>query len=125
MDADRVVRRDLIHVGGQEEAVRALPLRLLETASQTRDLDRQLEQLNDHHWLREQSGGYQSLDAAGYQAMLPVYPPGRYPVLDLADLLEGEVHEAMIRDRVVLIGSVAPSLGDRFEIPHSRFIQGS
>ena len=125
MDADRVVRRDLIHVEGQEEAVRSLPLRLLETASQAKDLDKQLEQLNDHHWLREQSGGYQSLDAAGYQAMLPVYPPGRYPVLDLADLLEGEVHEAMIRDRVVLIGSVAPSLGDRFEIPHSRFIQGS
>ena len=125
MDADRVVRRDLIHVDGQAEAVRSLPLRLLETASQAKDLDKQLEQLNDHHWLREQSGGYQSLDAAGYQAMLPVYPPGRYPVLDLADLLEGEVHEAMIRDRVVLIGSVAPSLGDRFEIPHSRFIQGS
>ena len=30
MDADRVVRRDLIHVGGQEEALRSLPLRLLE-----------------------------------------------------------------------------------------------
>tara|TARA_Y100000739_G_scaffold200164_1_gene184190 strand:+ start:313 stop:2163 length:1851 start_codon:yes stop_codon:yes gene_type:complete len=125
MDADRVVRRDLIHVDGQAEAVRSLPLRLLETASQARDLDKQLEQLKDHHWLREQSGGYQSLDAAGYQAMLPVYPPGRYPVLDLAELLEGEVHEAMIRNRIVLIGSVAPSLHDRFEIPQSRFIRGS
>ncbi len=125
VDADRVVRRDLIHVGGQEETLRSLPLRLLETASQTRDLDSQLEQLKDHHWLREQSGGYQSLDAAGYQAMLPVYPPGRYPVLDLSDLLEGEVLEEMIRGRVVLIGNVAPSLRDLFEIPHSRFISGS
>ena len=33
MDPDRVVRRDLLHVGGQEEAVRSLPLRLLETAT--------------------------------------------------------------------------------------------
>ncbi len=125
MDADRVVRRDLVHVSGQPDAVRSLPLRLLETASQTRDLDKQLEQLKKHHWLREQSGGYQSLDAAGYQAMLPVYPAGRYPVLDLADVLEGEVPEAMIRDRVVLIGSVAPTLRDLFEIPHSRFISSS
>ena len=125
MDADRVVRRDLVHVEGQADAVRSLPLRLLETASETRDLDKQFEELKDHHWLREQSGGYQSLDAAGYQAMLPVYPPGRYPFLDLTDLLEGEVHEAMIRDRIVLIGSVAPSLRDLFEIPHSRFLSGS
>ena len=125
MDADRVVRRDLVHVGGQADAVRSLPLRLLETASQTRDLDSQLEQLNGHHWLSEQSGGYQSLDAAGYQAMLSVYPPGRYPVLDLSDLLEGEVREEMIRGRVVLIGNVARSLRDLFEIPHSRFVSSS
>ena len=125
MDADRVVRRDLIHVGGQEEAVRALPLRLLETASQTRDLDRQLEQLNERHWLNEQSGGYQDLDAAGYQAMLPVYPPGRYPSLDLATLLSGEVSQEMINGRVVLVGNVAPSLRDLFETPHSRFVSSS
>ena len=125
VDADRVVRRDLIHVGGQEEALRSLPLRLLETASQTRDLDRQLEQLNEHHWLNGQSGGYQDLDAAGYQAMLPVYPPGRYPIVDLAALLEGEVGQDMISGRVVLIGNVAPSLRDLFEIPHSRFVSNS
>ena len=125
MDADRVVRRDLVHVGSQEEAVRSLPLRLLETASQTRGLDSQLEQLKDDHWLKEQSGGYQNLDAAGYQTMLAVYPPGRYPLLDLTALLEGEVREELIRDRVVLIGNVAPSLRDLFEIPHSRFISSS
>ena len=110
VDADRVVRRDLIHVGGQEEALRSLPLRLLETASQTRDLDRQLEQLNEHHWLNGQSGGYQDLDAAGYQAMLPVYPPGRYPIVDLAALLEGEVGQDMISGRVVLIPGLDTSV---------------
>ena len=125
MDADRVVRRDLVHVGGQKDAMRSLPLRLLETASESRDPGRQLEQLKDHHWLEEQSGGYQSLDAAGYQSMLPVYPPGRYPVLDLTALLEGDVREEMVRGRVVLIGNVAPSLRDLFEISHSRFTNSS
>ena len=121
MDPDRVVRRDLLHVGGQPEAVRTLPLRLLETAAQTPNLDRELEQMPDGVWLSEHSGGYQNLDAAGYQTMLPVYPPGRYSGLELADLLEGDVNEAMIRGRIVLIGSVARSLRDLFEIPHSRF----
>jgi len=121
MDPDRVVRRDLLHVGGQPEAVRTLPLRLLETAAQTPNLDRELEQMPDGVWLSEQSGGYQNLDAAGYQTMLPVYPPGRYPSLELADLLEGDVSEAMVRGRIILIGSVARSLRDLFEIPHSRF----
>ena len=121
MDPDRVVRRDLLHVGGQEEAVRSLPLRLLETAAQTPQLDRKLEQMPDGYWLSERSGGYQNLDAAGYQTMLSVYPPGRYSSLELADLLEGDVSEAMIRGRIVLIGSVARSLRDLFEIPQTRF----
>ena len=53
--------------------------------------------------------------------MLPVYPPGRFPRLELADLLEGEVSETIIRGRIVLIGSVARSLRDLFEIPQGRF----
>ena len=125
MDADRVVRRDLVHVGGQEEAVRSLPLRLLETAAETPDLKQRLKRLQDHHWLGEESGGYRNLDSAGYQTMLPVYPPGRYPSFSLADLLEGKVTTEQIRNRVVLIGSTARSLRDLFEIPHSRFAQGS
>ena len=125
MDADRVVRRDLVHVGGQDEAVRSLPLRLLETAAQTPELDQRLERLEDDHWLTEESGGYRKLDSAGYQTMLPVYPPGRYPSLSLADLLEGAVAADQIHGHVVLIGSTARSLRDLFEIPHSRFSQGS
>ena len=125
MDADRVVRRDLVHVGGQDEAVRSLPLRLLETATQTPDLDQRLERLQDDHWLTEESGGYRKLDSAGYQTMLPVYPPGRYPSFSLADLLEGKLAADQINGRVVLIGSTARSLRDLFEIPHSRFSQGS
>ena len=125
VDADRVVRRDLVHVGGQDEAVRSLPLRLLETAAQTPELDQRLERLEDDHWLTEESGGYRKLDSAGYQTMLPVYPPGRYPSLSLADLLEGAVAADQIHGHVVLIGSTARSLRDLFEIPHSRFTQGS
>ncbi len=125
MDPDRVVRRDLVHVGGQEEALHSLPLRLLETAAELPELDQRLEQLPAHHWLGEESGGYRNLDSAGYQTMLSVYPPGRYPSFSLADLLEGKIPAEQIHGRVVLIGSTARSLRDLFEIPHSRFTQGS
>ena len=121
MDADRVVRRDLMHVGEQEEAVRSLPLRLLETARKTPHLDHQLEQLNPQLWLEEQSGGYRNLDAAGFQTMLPVYPSGRYPTVDLQQVLRGPLPKRLIHNRIVLIGHVAPSLRDLFEIPQSRF----
>ena len=84
------------------------------------DLDQRLERFQDHLWLAEESGGYRNLGSAGYQTMLPVYPPGRYPSLSLADLLEGKVAAEQMRGRVVLIGSTARSLRDLFEIPHSR-----
>lgn len=121
VDADRVVRRDLVHVGGQEEQIRSLPLRLLETATNNPKLHRQLEALPTHVWLQANSGGFQHLDASGYQTMLPVHPPGRYPLLNLRDLLRDRVPQDQIQGRIVLIGSTAPSLKDQFEIPQSRF----
>ena len=45
VDADRVVRRDLVHVGGQGKRTRSLPLRLLETARNNHNLGAQLEKL--------------------------------------------------------------------------------
>lgn len=125
VDADRVVRRDLVHVGGQEEQIRSLPLRLLETATDNPKLHRQLEALPTHSWLQANSGGFQHLDASGYQTMLQVHPPGRYPLLSLRDLLGDRVTEDLIQGRIVLIGSTAPSLKDQFEIPQSRFARNA
>ena len=124
VDADRVVRRDLVHVGGQDKRTRSLPLRLLETARDDHNLGAQLEKLPTSTWLEEESGGYQKQDAAGYQTMLDVYPPGRYPVVGLDDLLQGRYEPEQLQGRIVLIGSTAPSLKDQFEIPASRWHQG-
>ena len=56
VDADRVVRRDLVHVGGQGKRTRSLPLRLLETARNNHNLGAQLEKLPSSTWLEEESG---------------------------------------------------------------------
>ena len=124
VDADRVVRRDLVHVGGQDKRIRSLPLRLLETARNNRNLGAQLEKLPASTWLEEESGGYQQQDAAGYQTMLDVYPPGRYPVVGLYDLLQGHYEPEQLQGRIILIGSTAASLKDQFEIPASRWHRG-
>ena len=124
VDADRVVRRDLVHVGGQETRTRSLPLRLLETARNDHNLGALLEKLPSSIWLGENSGGYQQQDAAGYQTMLDVYPPGRYPVVGLHHLLQGHYKPKQLQGRIILIGSTAASLKDQFEIPASRWHRG-
>lgn len=123
VDGDRVVRRDLVHVGGQEMHIRSLPLRLLETAQGNPRLHRQLEELPPETWLQADSGGYRQLDADGYQTMLTVYPPGRFPILSLRELLADRISREAVEGGIVLIGSTAASLKDQFEIPQSRFHQ--
>ena len=72
VDADGVIRRDLVHVAGQDEATVSLALRLAEVASGSKTLRGTLDQGSaPGPWLESESGGYRGLDAAGYQQMLP------------------------------------------------------
>ena len=70
--------------------------------------------------LRSNSGGYQRIDAAGEQVLLD-YRSVRYPseVVTLSQVLQKQVNPALIRDRVVLIGTTAPSTKDLFFTPFS------
>ena len=128
VDADGVIRRDLVHVSGQDAATVSLPVRLIETSGLQPGLLNLLkqpdlaEQLGP--WLHPHSGGYRDLDAAGYQRLLPFQPPGSFPTMSLRALASGEANatESLSGD-IVLIGSTAPSLRDLFEIPQSRFIR--
>ncbi len=70
--------------------------------------------------LRANSGGYQRIDAAGEQILLN-YRSARYPaaVVTLNQVLQKQVNPALIKDRVVLIGTTAPSAKDLFFTPFS------
>ncbi|MFM7759013.1 MAG: CHASE2 domain-containing protein, partial [Crocinitomicaceae bacterium] len=130
VDPDGVVRRDLVHVSGQDVSTVGLPLRLVETARGSSAWRRQLDTpgspLSRAPWLGPASGGYANLDAAGYQRMLPFRRPGSFQSLSLRQLADGPAAtlQPLLHDRLVLIGSTAPSLKDLFEIPQSRFSQG-
>jgi len=126
VDPDGVVRRDLVHVSGQDEATVSFPLRLLEVGLGTPRLRRDLEAgTAPGPWLEPASAGYRQLDAAGYQQMLVFRQLDSFRLWNLRDLLRpGQVPPQQIRGRIVLIGSTAPSLRDVFEVPHSFFTGG-
>lgn len=110
VDADGVVRRDLVHVAGQDAATVALPLRLVEVFRGNGELRRRLETgPGVGGWLESDSGGYFNLDAAGFQQLLPFHQPGSFPLWSLDQLLNQQVPAEQIRGRIVLIGSTAPS----------------
>lgn len=124
LDLDGVLRRDLVHVTGQDAATVAFPLRVVEVASGDTSLRLRLERNGvQDAWLSADAGGYhRNADAAaGMQRMLEFRQPSSFRFYSLSALLAGEVPAEAIRNRIVLIGSTAPSLRDRFVVPMSRF----
>nr|WP_238718597.1 CHASE2 domain-containing protein [Petrachloros mirabilis] len=73
-------------------------------------------------YVRSRTGGYQTIDAGGSQLLLN-YRALRSPQeiashVTLSALLSGQVHPDMIRDRIVLIGVTANTLGDYWATPY-------
>lgn len=122
LDADGVIRRDLVHVAGQDEATVSLPLRLLEVGKGQRYLRQRLEKGSEPGpWLDPASGGYDQLDAAGFQQMLSFHQIGSFHLWNLQDVLgRRPIPADQIRGHIVLIGSTAPSLRDLFPVPQTR-----
>ncbi|GDX74465.1 hypothetical protein LBMAG40_11220 [Cyanobium sp.] len=126
---DGLVRRDLLHVVGIDQASKAsLPMRLLQIAKGQRQLPRWLEQqprqLAD---LGEGAGGYMPespvTDDHYLQRMLAFHQPGSFPQWSLGRLLRNQLSPQQIqqlRGSIVLIGVVAPSSKDSFPVPFSR-----
>ena len=124
LDADGILRRDLVHVTGQDEATVSFPLRVMEVATGDKSLREAMDAGSfDDAWLSADGGGYHNeIDAGlGLQRLLRFREPLSYPLYSLAELLDGDIPESAIKDRIVLIGSTAPSLRDLFNVPHSRF----
>ncbi|MDB9490778.1 CHASE2 domain-containing serine/threonine-protein kinase [Dolichospermum circinale CS-534/05] len=68
--------------------------------------------------LETHSGGYENADTQGYQILLN-YRSHRQiaPQVTLTDILTGKIQPNLVKDRIVFIGSTAPSLKDIFNTP--------
>lgn len=127
--ADGVLRRDLLHVVGPEigKADVTLPLRLLEVASGSRQLQQRLESEDiGFKSINRGGGGYHPREGVSsphvLQQMLAFHQPGSFPTMNLRTLLEGELtqqHRNLLRDSIVLIGNTASSKKDTFATPFS------
>jgi len=68
---------------------------------------------------KSNDGGYVRAEAAGYQVLGNFRSKAVFPTISVADVLAGKVPANLMRDRIVLIGLKASSVGDLFYTPYS------
>ncbi|MEG4066047.1 adenylate/guanylate cyclase domain-containing protein [Microcoleus sp. Pol11C2] len=76
--------------------------------------------------LRSHSGGYQKIDAKGYQILLD-YRSGENIAesVTLTEVLDGKVDPKLVTGKIVLIGVTAPTVKDIFSTPYSASKNGN
>jgi CHASE2 domain-containing sensor protein len=133
LDPDRVVRRHYLALEPPPSSLCAaryalsvqLALRYLATKNIT------LEYLPNDAWklgkltfapLEAHSGGYQKFDSSGNQILLNYRatptPIEIAPRVTLKEVLDGRINPDIFKDRIVLIGTTAPSFHDSLSIPY-------
>lgn len=125
-DSDGVSRRGLLFLDDQQGVTYySLPLMLSLTYLEHEKISPENDEsgylrLGKHSFvpLKPNAGSYVNLDAGGYQFLLS-YPHLHTPIptFSISDVLAGNVPESVLRDKVVIIGAMASSLGDYVFLP--------
>jgi adenylate cyclase len=128
-DTHGIIRRGLLYMSDDTEVHTYLGLKL---ALRWLSFEKQGAHADAHgylalgqaaHGLRplhSHFGGYDNIDAAGYQFML-AYPgaPAGFPVLKLREILEWNLGGNLLHDKIILIGTNAEATPDFFFTPIS------
>ena len=70
--------------------------------------------------LEAHTGGYQGIDAGGYQVLLNYRSPQNVAAqVTLTDILSGQINPNSVKDRIVLIGTTANKFKDYWFTPYS------
>ena len=72
--------------------------------------------------LKSNSGGYQTINARGYQTLLNYRRESVARTISFGEAIAGEFDPEWVRDKIILIGATAPTLKDLFYTPYSRGI---
>nr|WP_155750618.1 EAL domain-containing protein [Scytonema sp. UIC 10036] len=125
LDPDGVIRRHLMYAYEGEKKYYSFSLRLSlkYLAQQNISFKRTPDglQLGNTNFpaLSTHSGGYHNLDDAGYQVLVPYRSVNVARQVTLSQVLRGEINPNLVKDKVVLIGTTAPSIKDIFFTPHN------
>ncbi len=131
LDTDNAIRRNLLFVTGEKTlysfayqsarryfASRGIPVG--ETANREIQIGSTI-----FPQLKPNSGGYQNVDAGGYQIMLSYRSKVVAPQVSLTDVLEGKLKPEQVRGKVILIGATTPTAKDLFNTPYSPWETGN
>ncbi|MBT9317895.1 CHASE2 domain-containing protein [Leptothoe spongobia] len=131
LDADRTIRRGLLTAeDSKDSSLKAglatrVALQYLEAEGITLepiDADQQKFQLGQAVFtpMARREAGYPEIDLGGYQILMNWRGPiSAFPTVTMSEVLSGQVSPELMRDRIVLIGSIASSTNDFFETPYS------
>ena len=130
-DADGIIRRSLLWVSPDPTSACATPYSfsfqlaldyLAEAGIQLKFTSNKELQLGTTVFkpLQSDSGGYQRVDAQGYQILLNYRSFNHVAKsVSVTQVLSDQVDPSLVKDRIVLIGSTALSLRDIFNTPYS------
>ncbi|MEM9088880.1 MAG: EAL domain-containing protein [Cyanobacteria bacterium P01_F01_bin.53] len=126
IDPDGILRRSLLFAAVDNEKLYSLALQLSLKYLASEDIDFSVDGKalyvgsTEFLPLEPHSGGYENINAAGYQMLLH-YRSSNWVArkVTLTELLAEQVDPGWIENKVVLIGVTAPSLKDFFYTPYS------
>lgn len=126
LDPDIVVRRNLIFADTQTATLYSFALRVALAYLAPQGIALRPNRTNSN-WvelgaaifkpIERNAGGYQTIDARGYQILLKYRGQRVAQQVSLMDVLEGRVKPEWVKDKVVLIGTTAASEKDLFSTP--------
>lgn len=135
LDGDGVIRRNLLfastNLGSGTKVLYSFSLRLAIAYLKNSGIPPKNSRTNPDliSWgkarllpLASNSGGYAKLDAAGYQLLLNYRTRGPIArTVTLTEVLSGKLDPRLVKDKIVLVGTTAPSLKDLYATPYSVF----
>lgn len=129
LDADGRVRRGLLYWTTPSKVHESFALKLALIYLETEGITPQPAANNPQYLqlgqgvfrpFKQNDGSYVRADGGGYQFLTNFRrPPPSFRQVSMTDVLADRVPPSWVRDRIVLIGSTAPSLKDFFYTPYS------
>ena len=133
IDPDGILRRNLMFAKNGKTTLTSFSMRLAFAYFNTKKIDSKLIENNTlqvektvFYKLRSNSGGYQKINAQGYQILLNYRSPENIAkTVTLTQVFEGKVDPKWVKGKIVLIGVTALTAKDFFSTPYTATASGN